>query len=54
MRVSRIFLTDRGKEAIQQVRDVWKELELQTIKGLTTEERILLKRLLQHVLGNFE
>ena len=54
MRVSRVFLTDRGKEAIQQVREVWKELEQITIKGLETDERILLKRLLQHVLGNFE
>lgn len=54
MRVSRIFLTDRGKEAIQQVRDVWREMEQLTIKGLETEERILLRRLLQHVLSNFD
>ena len=54
MRVSRIFLTEKGKEVIEQVNNVWKELEQQTINGLSVEERIILKRLLQHVLRNFE
>ena len=54
MRVSRIFITDKGKEIIQHVDSVRKELEKLTIDGLSMEERIILKRLLQHVLGNFD
>jgi DNA-binding MarR family transcriptional regulator len=53
MRVSRIFLTEKGKEALKKVEEVWYSLEEQTLEGLSTEEQILLKRLLQDVLKNF-
>ena len=53
MRVSRIFLTDKGKEALKKVEEVWYSLEEQTLEGLSTEEQIILRRLLQDVLKNF-
>ncbi len=53
MRVSRIFLTEKGKEALKKVEEVGYSLEEQTLKGLSTEEQIILRRLLQDVLKNF-
>ncbi len=54
MRVSRIFLTGKGKEAMQKVEEVWFALENQTVLGFSPEEVILLKRLLKDVLFNFD
>jgi len=53
MHVSRIFLTEKGKKALKKVEEVWHLLEEQTLEGLSTEEQILLRRLLQDVLRNF-
>lgn len=53
MRVSRIFLTEKGKKAMKKVEEVWYTLEEQTLEGLSTEEQIILRRLLQDVLKNF-
>ena len=52
-RVSRIFLTDKGKEAIVHLMEVWQILEHQTIEGLTLDEINILKTLLKKVLTNF-
>ena len=43
MRVSRIFLTEKGKEVFSEVKDVWNILEVQTVEGLTDEEKQVLK-----------
>ncbi len=51
-RVSRIFLTLKGKEAVVQLKKVWQILESQTIEGLTEDEIVELKRLLKKVLSN--
>ena len=53
-RVSRIFLTEKGKEAVFHLKEVWKALEVKTIEGLTEEQKKQLKELLKHVFGNFE
>lgn len=53
-RVSRIFLKQKGKDAMKQVREVWRALETQTSEELTTQERIQLLRFLQQVLKNFK
>jgi len=53
MRVSRIYLTEKGKNTLKKVEEVWYSLEEQTLEGLSTEEQILLRRLLQDVLKNF-
>jgi len=52
-RVSRIFLTTKGKDAVIKLREVWQFLEGQTINGLTEDEIRLLKDLLKKVLTNF-
>ena len=52
-RVSRIFLTTKGKDAVIKLREVWQFLEGQTINGLTEDEIRLLKDLLKKVLANF-
>ena len=52
-RVSRIFLTTKGKDAVITLREVWQFLEGQTINGLTEDEIRLLKDLLKKVLANF-
>ena len=51
-RVSRIFLTSKGKEAVIQLTKVWQILESQTIEGLTEDEIVELKELLNKVLAN--
>lgn len=53
-RVSRIFLTARGKEVLIEVRRIWQTLEIQTIESLTEDEKQILKKLLQRLLSNLE
>ena len=54
MRVSRIFLTEKGKEVFSEVKDVWNILEVQTVEGLTDEEKQVLKKSLLRLLSNFD
>lgn len=51
-RVSRVYLTERGRGMKQTVEDKWRELEDRTVANLSTEERILLRRLLLQVQDN--
>ena len=51
-RVSRVYLTERGRALEQPVLDVWKQLEVQTVAGLSLTEQTLLHRLLMQVLTN--
>jgi DNA-binding MarR family transcriptional regulator len=51
-RVTRVYLTERGCSLEQPVLDVWKELEAQTVAGLSATEQALLSRLLQQVSAN--
>jgi MarR family transcriptional regulator, organic hydroperoxide resistance regulator len=51
-RVSRVYLTERGRALEQPVLDVWKQLETQTVAGLSLTEQALLQRLLMQVLTN--
>ncbi len=53
-RVSRIFLTKAGRAVADQAMALWGELERETVKGLSTEERILLRRLLLQVKSNLD
>lgn len=53
-RAIRVFLTDKGKEtACATAKRTWGELEEQMTANLSTEEKVLLKRLLMQVLENF-
>jgi MarR family transcriptional regulator, organic hydroperoxide resistance regulator len=51
-RVSRVYLTAEGKALRQSVEQSWTAMETQTLRKLTTEERVLLRRLLLQVLTN--
>ena len=51
-RVSRVYLTERGRALEQPVLDVWKHLEAQTVSGLSLTEQTLLRRLLLQVSTN--
>jgi DNA-binding MarR family transcriptional regulator len=54
MRVSRIFLTDKGKEAVKNVRSVWKAMEQNTSSAISEKDQITLRRILQDVLKNMQ
>jgi len=51
-RVSRVYLTDKSRELREQVEQMWGELEARTMTNLSTDERILLRRLLLQVQAN--
>ena len=51
-RVSRVYLTERGRVLEQPVLDVWKQLETLTVAGLSATELALLHRLLMQVSEN--
>jgi DNA-binding MarR family transcriptional regulator len=51
-RVSRIFLSQKGRDLREPVQDAWNELESLSLSGLNTEERLLLRRLLLQIVGN--
>ena len=50
-RSTRIFLTDKGKEVKGALEEKWTELEAQTIEGMTPTEALILKQLLQKMMG---
>jgi DNA-binding MarR family transcriptional regulator len=52
-RVSRVYLTERGRALEGPVLEVWGQLEEQTVAGLSLTEQALLRRLLMQVLANF-
>ena len=43
-RVSRIHLSQKGRDLREPVQNAWNELEAISLSGLTTEERLLLRR----------
>lgn len=53
-RVSRIYLTEKGRDLLQPIEQVWEELEQISFANLTMEERLLLRRLLLQVYANLE
>ncbi len=51
-RVSRVYLTTRGRALLKPVIEVWRQAEERLVQGMTDAERALLRRLLQQVLVN--
>lgn len=51
-RVSRVYLTAKGRSLREPVEGIWHELEAQSLVNLTLDERILLRRLLLQVYEN--
>jgi len=51
-RISRVYLTEQGRNLQQGVCTMWDQLEKKIVEGLSVEERILLRRLLLQVHEN--
>jgi DNA-binding MarR family transcriptional regulator len=51
-RVSRVYLTNQGRELQKSLESVWDKLEQYTVATLSLEERVLLRRLLMQVQDN--
>lgn len=51
-RISRIYLTEKGRALQQPVEEIWERFEQCSFAALTLEERILLRRLLMQVVDN--
>jgi DNA-binding MarR family transcriptional regulator len=54
-RVVRVSLTEKGQEAASDIIETtWNKLEQQIVKNMSTEEKLLLKRLLMQVMDNLD
>ena len=53
-RVSRVYLTDKGRELEQPVRDIWDQLETALTQGLSDVELALMSRILGQMGGNMQ
>jgi DNA-binding MarR family transcriptional regulator len=51
-RVSRVYLTDAGRDVQAQVKQVWRTMENETFAGFTMEEHVLLRRFFLQVREN--
>jgi DNA-binding MarR family transcriptional regulator len=51
-RVSRVYLTEKGRQLLQPIEQAWDELEQISFANLTLEERLLLRRILMQVFEN--
>src|SRR5262249_46933362 len=51
-RISRVYLTERGRALREPVMQVWNTLEGQLVEALTETEQVLLRRLLLHLIAN--
>jgi DNA-binding MarR family transcriptional regulator len=51
-RVSRLALTDKGRDAIQPIQDIWNSIEATLLQGFTLTEQALARRLVMQMLEN--
>jgi DNA-binding MarR family transcriptional regulator len=51
-RIQRVFLAPAGRALREQVERCWQQVEAATVAGFTTEERMLLRRLLLQLRDN--
>ncbi len=51
-RVSRVYLTEKGRALYAPALNVWQEMETRTLRGMTEIEQVLLRRLLQQMVSN--
>jgi len=53
-RISRVYITNKGREICLEVERIKKEIEIETFNNFTEEEQALLKRLLKQVRDNLK
>lgn len=51
-RVSRVYLTEKGRNLLQPVAEMWVEVETRMLANFTLEERVLLRRFLLQLYSN--
>jgi len=51
-RVSRVYLTEKGRALYTPALKVWQDVETRTQRGMTEIEKALLRRLLQQIVSN--
>jgi DNA-binding MarR family transcriptional regulator len=51
-RISRVYVTPKGKEAITRIGLIWQTMEAMTLKGLNDQQQETLRLLLQQVQKN--
>ena len=51
-RISRVYLTDKGRNLEESIQEKWSQLEQESFGNLTIEEAVLLRRLLLQVYQN--
>ncbi|MFA6807880.1 MAG: MarR family transcriptional regulator [Eubacteriales bacterium] len=53
LRISRVFLTDKGKEVRQQVEEIFQNVERECFNGFAEEEIVLFRQMLIKIRNNF-
>lgn len=53
-RVTRICLTEEGRQIREQVTQVMQQLDREMFEGISSEERLLLRRLFLQIMQNLE
>ena len=53
-RISRVYLTDKGKDIKSEVDEMEQEIEKKILKGFNTEEKVLLRRFLRQIKDNLQ
>lgn len=53
-RITRVYLTEEGRQVKGQVEKVWKTMEAETFADLTTDEKVILRRFLLHIRDNLQ
>ncbi len=53
-RLTRVYLTPHGYTLVQPLQEIASRCEQRLTAGLTREERLLVRRLLMHMRGNFD
>ncbi|WP_308507738.1 MarR family winged helix-turn-helix transcriptional regulator [Sporosarcina luteola] len=51
-RVNRVFLTAKGHDIIEPIEQVWQKQQDKLLEGMSSEELLILKRLLTKMAGN--
>jgi DNA-binding MarR family transcriptional regulator len=51
-RISRVYVTDKGRKVEAPVYEKWNQLEQESFRGFSVEEQVLLRRLLLQVYQN--
>ncbi len=54
LRVTRLYLTGKGKSAYKLISEIWKQMESLLVKNLSLQEQEILKSLLTKILKNLE